>query len=384
MKKVLIIILSALELFLIVRLIIVSSREDPDGERIKSCSEIGERFLDEREKKIYRELLEHLQKITNGECTAEAKWFPLSEPYEKGNEGEISGLYNSFHKVDYMLQRYAPECYFWCRGINFMLYTSDEYSAYFDIAPEYRTEEYDVIDPDLLEKGRKAVENARAIAAKYEGKSDYDKIIGYVSEICDISDYDFDALREGYEDENLTPWRMVCIFDDDDSTNPVCAGYAAALEYLCGLGGIDCYYMSGKCDGEGHAWSAITLNGRQYYVDLTFCDGMNYSQSELKKYHPFILDNTTDPTPYGFTQNAITRNNAFYSSEYEYYDSVLEYYPEDIRVMEKRAYRPPARLVPYIVITAVLIAVCLIPKRKKAKDNIDNQEEIWYNDININ
>lgn len=51
----------------------------------------------------------------------------------------------------------------------------------------------------------------------------------------------------------------------------VCAGYAGAMQYLMERLEIPCVYVEGSARGstEGHAWNIITIDGENYYVDVT-------------------------------------------------------------------------------------------------------------------
>lgn len=56
----------------------------------------------------------------------------------------------------------------------------------------------------------------------------------------------------------------------------VCAGYAKANQYLLNRLGIYCMYVTGTSqneDGrEAHAWNIVRLDGKFYYVDVTWAD----------------------------------------------------------------------------------------------------------------
>ena len=88
----------------------------------------------------------------------------------------------------------------------------------------------------------------------------------------------------------------------------VCAGYAKANQYLMNKLGIYCTYVTGTAQNENgiepHAWNIVCLDGKYYYVDVTWADPVKadgqmddsliiydylcYSDAELSKTH--ILD----------------------------------------------------------------------------------------------
>lgn len=124
-------------------------------------------------------------------------------------------------------------------------------------------------------------QRAEGIVAKYAGDSDYAKLYGYAWEICELTDYNYAALEPTWDESNQNPWQLYWVFDSDPTTLVVCAGYAAAFQYLCDLThfdtGIRVYTASGFVDGDpdkGHAWNIVTMeDGKNYLVDTTWMDG---------------------------------------------------------------------------------------------------------------
>lgn len=120
-------------------------------------------------------------------------------------------------------------------------------------------------------------ENAMQYVLKYEGKSDYIKIKGYVQEICDLVLYEEDN-KVSYCDI----WQATYVFDNDTTTNVVCEGYSKAFQLLCNLStfsNTNCYTISGfTCvdtpDSQkgAHMWNVVTIDGVSYLVDVTNSD----------------------------------------------------------------------------------------------------------------
>lgn len=101
----------------------------------------------------------------------------------------------------------------------------------------------------------------------------------YKEEICDLTSYNYDAVKPGvaYGD----PWQMIYVFDGDESTNVVCEGYAKAFQYLCDMSdfldpGYNCCSVTGMMrggTGEGpHMWNIVTIGDGNYLVDVTNSD----------------------------------------------------------------------------------------------------------------
>lgn len=117
---------------------------------------------------------------------------------------------------------------------------------------------------------------------KYEGKSDYSKIKGYIQEICDLTDYDKTA-------NSSTPysdiWQATYVFDGDKDTNVVCEGYSKAFQLLCNLSAFSdtsCYTISGYLGTNptqgGHMWNLVTIGNKSYLVDVTNSDAGSVGQ----------------------------------------------------------------------------------------------------------
>lgn len=120
-----------------------------------------------------------------------------------------------------------------------------------------------------------AKNNAASVVAANASKSDYEKLKAYKEYICDAVSYNHPAA-----DNNSTPygdpWQLISVFDGNVATEVVCEGYSKAFQYLCDLGGLDCISVSGTMTSTtgsgGHMWNVVTLDGKNYLVDVTNCD----------------------------------------------------------------------------------------------------------------
>ena len=160
------------------------------------------------------------------------------------------------------------------------------HTFYFVPAKNYAgTEDY-TVDTEKQAIAQTAVSNAAAIVEKYEGKSDYEKLLGYKDEICDLVIYHYSA-GSGEVDYNvdIDPWQLIHVFDGNFLTDVVCEGYAKAFQYLCDLSEFKdaaSYIVTGYStafDGSGvedvagaHMWNIVTLGGENYMVDVTNSD----------------------------------------------------------------------------------------------------------------
>ena len=147
----------------------------------------------------------------------------------------------------------------------------------FSVLEAYRTDDSDfyTVDASLIQRAKTAAANAKAIVSKYAGDSDCAKLLGYAWEICNLVEYNSAAANEELPEAVQDPWKLIWVFDGDDSTNVVCEGYAQAFQYLCELSSfsdsVSCYMVAGYA-GEPHAWNIVRINGKSYVVDVTWMD----------------------------------------------------------------------------------------------------------------
>lgn len=143
------------------------------------------------------------------------------------------------------------------------------------VSEDYRDNASNLYVAEKPAKVAAAATKAAAIVDKYASASDYEKLAGYKDEICALVDYNHAAAGDDstpYGD----PWQMIDVFDGDSTTKVVCEGYAKAFQYLCDLGGLDCYTVTGQMGGGtgagAHMWNIVRLGGKSYLVDVTNSD----------------------------------------------------------------------------------------------------------------
>ena len=149
----------------------------------------------------------------------------------------------------------------------------------FVVSNEYRYgNDAFTVDSAKISKIPAAVANAKRIVQANENKTDYEKLVAYRQKICELVSYNY-AAAETSNPSDLNPWQLIWVFDNDPSTNVVCEGYAKAFQYLCDLSTFAdtiCYTVTGLMDGGTgaglHMWNVVTMDGKNYLVDVTNCD----------------------------------------------------------------------------------------------------------------
>ena len=168
----------------------------------------------------------------------------------------------------------------------------------FTVANDYRPANYDSnnpsVDPAKTAAANTVRAQAAAIVAKYASASDYEKLVGYAEEICQLVSYNDNAVSNGYSGGYGNPWQAVFVFDGDTDTNVVCEGYAKAFQYLCNLtsfydNDVACYTVSGVMSGGkgagNHMWNVVTMgDGKHYIVDITNIDEGTVGQEGGQKF----------------------------------------------------------------------------------------------------
>ncbi len=98
--------------------------------------------------------------------------------------------------------------------------------------------------------------------------SDFEKVLALYEYFCEEYTYDYDVYEELSDRyiEELSAYRFLT------TEHGICGECAPAFSYLLLQAGVDATTVGGICprNGEGHAWSYITINGKNYHVDPTY------------------------------------------------------------------------------------------------------------------
>ena len=246
--------------------------------------------LNPTEQKIYNALLPDIRKIAAG-TRSNTELTVGQDVFGSGMSWDTLSGYLS--NVTDALLLDCPYEFYWfdkttgwsCSG-SFLGNSVTSVQISFFVASAYRSGSEDfTIDTGKTSAAAATPEKAQDIVNKYAGLSDYEKLLAYKNEICDLVDYNHTAA----DDDNTPygdPWQIIYVFDGDKNTNVVCEGYAKAFQYLCDLSAFNdavCYTVTGTMSGGtgagSHMWNIVTLEGENYLVDVTNSDSGSVGQN---------------------------------------------------------------------------------------------------------
>lgn len=121
----------------------------------------------------------------------------------------------------------------------------------------YETHSYGLTREQALEADAAADE----VVNKCNAESTLDKISYIYNYLCENVVYD-------------SAYEFGSIYDALVGGKTVCSGYAAAFQVMMEKQGIPCKIMAGNVNGTAHAWNAVNVSGKWYYVDATFANTM--------------------------------------------------------------------------------------------------------------
>lgn len=229
---------------------------------------------------LYDALVPIIRQIAAGERTSTVIGIgrSFSAPYIADVEATFSGKdYDLGLLIDALLTDLPYEMYWYDKTASTMSWrvTAPELAhvrIQFPVAENYRGGEESSVDCEKARTAARAAANSAAIVSEYANATDYEKLLGYKEEICDLVEYDYEAAYGGYFSQDNDPWQLIHVFDGDETTKVVCEGYSKAFSYLCQQtafnGDVTCITVSGNMGG-GHMWNIVTLEGQNYLVDVT-------------------------------------------------------------------------------------------------------------------
>lgn len=155
---------------------------------------------------------------------------------------------------------------FWLNGYVYTTYTVAGEVKQLEFAPKY-TMDYE----ERLAMQRSIDASVEQMLAGISiSDSDYDKAKYVFETLARYVEYDLDAP----ENQNIV---SVFVY-----RRTVCQGYACATQYLLQQLGIESFIVTGRANGENHAWNICYLDGHYYQMDTTWGNS-EYSGGELSR-----------------------------------------------------------------------------------------------------
>ncbi len=259
----------------------VYTKEDVNGDILELVNENTERYayeqFEEKSKEVYKNLLYGMLSF--------AEEIDL-EQYQMSVD-EIKACFTGIRN-DY------PEL-FWVDSFYNVYYSGNLVT---DFMPQYTT------DPkNAVKMSKNIVKIKDNLLAGTDGATDYEKALYIFDYLVDYTSYDLSSyekyLSGGHEGEISLPSG---IYGTLVTGKALCEGYSKSFQYLAQAAGLDCIYVTGTADGEGHAWNYVRLENSYYAVDVTWCDPKG--EEEIKTYAYFltnydaIKESHTDDMPY--------------------------------------------------------------------------------------
>lgn len=226
-------------------------------------------LLGEDERKIYREMLDGIQKREN-------KFYLTTS-----EESRINKTYHALLKDH-------PEL-FWVHNRQEVYTTSYQGSDYCEFSPGYTYTDQEITE--IQQAMQNACQEVRNLIP--EGADTYEKVKTVYSYLIDTAEY---ASSE--DDQNIAGifWKG----------QAVCAGYARAVQYLLEQLDIPCIYVEGDArdSDEGHAWDIVQIEGQYYYVDATNGDQPKFLEGDAVQLveHKTIIYDYLCPFPQEYEQ----------------------------------------------------------------------------------
>lgn len=200
----------------------------------------------------------------------------------------------------------------------------------FGVAQEYMGSDIYHVDANKTGAASAAIANAKAIADSCASLGDYDKLVAFKDAICNLTSYNTEAASD-LDTPYGNPWQLIYVFDENPATTVVCEGYAKAFQYLCDLGGLTCYTVTGTMSGSAHMWNIVKLDGKNYLVDVTNCD-----ENTVGYPNELFLAGTTGSPQEVYTFQ-LSHSEAI---SYDYDQQTEELYSESVLTLEDSRYTP--------------------------------------------
>ena len=152
------------------------------------------------------------------------------------------------------------------------------YDVYISAAENSTYLSDDFTNTEQIEKGIKAIEEAKNIIVSKVKGNDYEKILFIHDFLLNNVEYDSTYSKQG----------TYGVYGTLIGKQAVCEGYAKTFKYLANAVGIECEIMQGtatnsKGKTESHAWNCVKLGDTWYEIDCTWDDPIIIGNGKVTK-----------------------------------------------------------------------------------------------------
>ena len=175
------------------------------------------------------------------------------------------------------------------------------------------------------------MDQAKAVADAAMKKATHFERLRYIHDwICANTTYNYDAYETNDQENrpaaHLQAYSAYGVFAKKTA---VCRGYAMAYKLIANMCGYPCEYTRGFSNGERHGWNYVTVNGNNYWIDVTWDDQDGKMGGATCKYTYFMitskqlcLDHTVDEKLFAAPECRDTSMDYFsrYGSQFNRYD----------------------------------------------------------------
>ena len=148
------------------------------------------------------------------------------------------------------------------------VYTESNYAGAFKDGKA--TFQYKIPKEELAQKQAEFEEMVTGILNEVlrDDYSDVEKVLALYIYFANNYTYDYDTYNK-MSDEAV---QGICAYRFFTTKHGICAECSAAFSFMLLQAGVDAVGCGGnrESDGEGHAWTYVTINGKNYHVDPTF------------------------------------------------------------------------------------------------------------------
>lgn len=200
------------------------------------------------------------------------------------NGNDVSSVIND-------IKNKYPE-YFWIDASVIVFSESKGHTTCkFNIINDYTADELQIMHNEL----QAAAENI--ISAMPAGLDDYGKALYVHDAIAENTIYD--NSKTGIDSIGLWDTAYGCLVEG----KAICSGYSYGFQYVMNQLGIECGVISGTAtesspydtnsgsNTAGHAWNYVKINGKNYWVDVTWDDIDDSYETNADSVHTFFLVN---------------------------------------------------------------------------------------------